>query len=109
MVKWGRNKKSRRGGMLVQLIFRQGSGVPPDSGKTVLRSGLVLKLKHQETAGQTASAEKLSPAEPVEVHISTHGGHMGYLGLDDAGGIRWAETQVVDWLTKTVMHSSRCA
>jgi hypothetical protein len=64
-LRWGRNKKSRRGGMLVQLIFRQGSGVPPDSGKTVLRSGLVLKLKHQETAGQTASAEKLSPAEIV--------------------------------------------
>jgi hypothetical protein len=33
--------------------------------KTVLRSGLVLKLKHQETAGQTASAEKLSPAEII--------------------------------------------
>jgi hypothetical protein len=37
---WGRNKKSRRGGMLFQLIFRQESGVPPDSSKTVLRSGL---------------------------------------------------------------------
>jgi hypothetical protein len=51
--------------MLDQLIFGQGSGVPPDSGQTVLRSGLVLKLNHQETAGQTASAEKLSPAEIV--------------------------------------------
>ena len=49
--------------MLVQLIFRQGSGVPPDSGKTVLRSGLVRKLP--ETAGQGAAAEKPPPAEIV--------------------------------------------
>jgi hypothetical protein len=35
------NKKSRRGGMLGQADFGQGSGVPPDSGKTILRSRLV--------------------------------------------------------------------
>ena len=40
-VRWGRNKKSRRGGMLDQADFGQGSGVTPDSGKTVLRSRLV--------------------------------------------------------------------
>jgi|ERR1700722_9472668 hypothetical protein len=34
------NKKSRSGGVLGQLIFRRGSGVTPDSGKTVLRSRL---------------------------------------------------------------------
>jgi hypothetical protein len=32
------HKKSRRGGMLGMRYFRQGSGVTPDSGKTVLRS-----------------------------------------------------------------------
>jgi hypothetical protein len=36
----GCNKKSRRGGMLGVLDLRQGSGVPPDGGKTVLRSRL---------------------------------------------------------------------
>jgi hypothetical protein len=43
--------------------LRQGSAVTPDSGKTVLRSGLVRKLP--ETAGQGASAEKPPPAEIV--------------------------------------------
>jgi hypothetical protein len=37
-AQWGRNEKSRRGGILDQADFGQGSGVPPDSGKTVLCS-----------------------------------------------------------------------
>jgi hypothetical protein len=59
----GLGKKSRRGGTLGLVDLRQGKGVIPDSGKTVLRSGLVSKLP--ETAGQEASAEKLAPAEIV--------------------------------------------
>jgi hypothetical protein len=59
----GMRKKSCRGGMLGLADLRQGSGVTPDRGKTVLRSGLVRKLP--ETAGQGASAEKLPPAEIV--------------------------------------------
>ncbi len=43
------------------------------------------------------------PAHPsVEVHISAHGGHMGFLGGDGNGGIRWAETQLANWLTKQI-------
>ena len=37
---------------------------------------------------------------PLEVHIASHGGHLGFLGDDGVGGIRWAETQVIDWLGK---------
>lgn len=38
----------------------------------------------------------------VELHITPHGGHLGFLGADGAGGIRWAETQLVQWLAKQV-------
>ena len=51
-----RNKKSRRGGMLGLLYLRQGSGVTPDSGKTVLRSRLGLnygQLPASELAPRT--------------------------------------------------------
>ncbi|MBL8798790.1 MAG: alpha/beta fold hydrolase [Planctomycetia bacterium] len=34
----------------------------------------------------------------VELRILQHGGHLGFLGWDGVGGIRWAERQVVDWL-----------
>ena len=46
------------------------------------------------------SFETLAPSNNFEVHISAVGGHMGFLGADGVGGIRWAETQLVDWLTK---------
>jgi predicted alpha/beta-fold hydrolase len=33
-----------------------------------------------------------------EIVIAPQGGHLGFLGRDGRGGIRWAETQVVEWL-----------
>jgi uncharacterized protein len=39
---------------------------------------------------------------PVEVHISSHGGHMGFLGFDGDGGIRWAESRLVNWLIQRI-------
>ncbi len=34
----------------------------------------------------------------VEVEIVPRGGHLGFLGWDGAGGVRWADRRVVDWL-----------
>lgn len=42
--------------------------------------------------------EEMTPPGHVAVHITPHGGHVGFLGGDGAGGIRWAEKQVADWL-----------
>jgi predicted alpha/beta-fold hydrolase len=42
--------------------------------------------------------EAVLAAPHIEVHISAHGGHLGFLGLDGEGGIRWAERQLVNWL-----------
>jgi uncharacterized protein len=42
--------------------------------------------------------ESLQAESNVEVHIARWGGHLGFLGDDGRGGIRWAETRVVDWL-----------
>ncbi len=44
--------------------------------------------------------ETLPPTPLVEVHVSPRGGHLGFLGPDGAGGGRWAERQVVDWLLR---------
>ena len=46
--------------------------------------------------------ETLSAPPAVELHITAHGGHLGFLGADGVGGIRWAETQLVHWLEKQV-------
>lgn len=50
------------------------------------------------------SFEALRGLASVELHISAHGGHLGFLGLDDVGGIRWAETQMIAWLTRNVFR-----
>jgi uncharacterized protein len=40
------------------------------------------------------------PALPhLEVQIVARGGHLGFLGPDGAGGVRWAERRVADWAT----------
>jgi predicted alpha/beta-fold hydrolase len=44
------------------------------------------------------SFEAIAPASHVNVHISPTGGHLGFLGPDGHGGVRWAERQLVDWL-----------
>jgi predicted alpha/beta-fold hydrolase len=33
----------------------------------------------------------------VEVHVLPRGGHIGFVGRDGAGGVRWAERRMVDW------------
>jgi len=42
--------------------------------------------------------ETMRPPRELELHLVAHGGHMGFLGWDGAGGIRWAEQRAVDWL-----------
>jgi stearoyl-CoA desaturase (Delta-9 desaturase) len=44
------------------------------------------------------SFEGLDLPPPVEVHILSWGGHLGFLGWDGQGGIHWAERRVADWL-----------
>jgi predicted alpha/beta-fold hydrolase len=42
--------------------------------------------------------ERLDRPANVEVRITDHGGHVGYLGSDGAGGFCWGERAVVEWL-----------
>jgi len=36
----------------------------------------------------------------VTVKILNHGGHLGFLGWDGKGGVRWAENRVVEWVLR---------
>jgi predicted alpha/beta-fold hydrolase len=42
--------------------------------------------------------EGLEAPANVTVRVLPHGGHMGFLGWDGAGGIRWAERRLIDWV-----------
>jgi predicted alpha/beta-fold hydrolase len=45
-----------------------------------------------------ASFEELQPPSHVRVAIAARGGHLGFLGRDGAGGVRWAEKRIVEWV-----------
>lgn len=45
-----------------------------------------------------APFESLRPSDHILLRVVPAGGHLGFLGRDGAGGIRWAEQRVVDWL-----------
>lgn len=44
-----------------------------------------------------APFEQLKVPKHVTVRILRHGGHVGFIGRDGAGGIRWAERRMVEW------------
>jgi len=46
------------------------------------------------------SFEDLAGVNGLEVHIAEHGGHLGFLGRDGAGGFRWAERRVFEWVLR---------
>jgi predicted alpha/beta-fold hydrolase len=42
--------------------------------------------------------EALNPPANVELRIADYGGHLGFVGRDSLGGMRWGEAFVVRWL-----------
>ncbi len=44
------------------------------------------------------SFEQLQTPTNIEVQILPRGGHLGFLGRNATGGVRWAECRVVEWL-----------
>jgi predicted alpha/beta-fold hydrolase len=46
-----------------------------------------------------APFEELPPNPLHDIQIVERGGHLGFLGPDGAGGVRWAERRVVEWVT----------
>lgn len=51
--------------------------------------------------------EGLVVPEHIQVQIAPRGGHIGFLGWDGAGGIRWAERRVLDWVLHAPHSGSR--
>jgi predicted alpha/beta-fold hydrolase len=54
---------------------------------------------HDDPFIAVAPFERLRAPANVQVQIVPFGGHVGYVGWDGAGGVRWAERRVVEWLT----------
>src|SRR5262249_16937956 len=42
----------------------------------------------------------------VAIRVLSHGGHLGFLGWDGAGGIRWADRPIADWIPQPADRGS---
>ena len=42
--------------------------------------------------------EELRLPPHITLQIMPHGGHLGFLGWDGAGGYRWSERRAADWI-----------
>lgn len=42
--------------------------------------------------------ETLKVPSHIEVRVLRQGGHLGFVGWDGSGGIRWAEKRIIDWV-----------
>lgn len=78
-----------------QDYYRQASALP---WVPKVRVPTLLLTARDDPFIVAASFEELAPSPTLEVHIAPHGGHLGFLGSDGQGGVRWAERQVADWL-----------
>src|SRR5207245_2251184 len=44
--------------------------------------------------------EAVTVPQHINICIVPQGGHIGFLGPDGAGGIRWAERRIAEWVTR---------
>jgi predicted alpha/beta-fold hydrolase len=75
--------------------YRQASALPWIARSTV---PTFLLTARDDPFIAVAPFETIPQRPNIEIHIVEHGGHLGFLGRDGEGGIRWAERQLVDWL-----------
>jgi predicted alpha/beta-fold hydrolase len=45
-----------------------------------------------------APFEAVRLPDAVTLVIRRHGGHLGFVGWDGAGGLRWADRRTISWL-----------
>jgi predicted alpha/beta-fold hydrolase len=50
---------------------------------------------------------ELAPPPHIEVQVQERGGHLGFLGPDGAGGIRWAERRVAEWVARPQLGGTK--
>lgn len=62
-------------------------------------SGLVLASRDDPFIA-VEPFEEVAPPPNVELQVLDHGGHLGFLGWDGAGGIHWAERRVAHWVAQ---------
>lgn len=85
-----------RGGFAsAEDYYRRASSLP-HLGR--IRSRTLILTARDDPFVAVESFESVQAGPHVEVEIVPRGGHLGFLGWDGAGGIRWMERRVATWM-----------
>ena len=85
-----------RGGFADALDYYQRASALPLISRITLRT-LILTARDDPFIA-VEPFEELKPPQNVTVEILPYGGHIGFVGWDGTGGVRWAESRVTDWV-----------
>jgi predicted alpha/beta-fold hydrolase len=88
-----------RGGFMNALDYYRRSSAFPLIGRITVPT-LILAARDDPFVAADAF-ERLPGLANLETRIVSHGGHLGFLGPDGAGGFRWAERRLVEWVTQS--------
>lgn len=89
-----------RGGFCSALAYYHLASSKPVIPKISLPTFILTARDDPFVAASSFNDLPLGPR--TELHLIDRGGHLGFLGWDGAGGIRWAERQVVQWLMRQI-------
>ncbi len=82
--------------------YRQASALPWLAN---LRVPTYLLTSRDDPFVWADSLREVSLSDAVKPHVTEHGGHLGYLGRDRFGGIRWFEAEIAHWLLNQIDRS----
>jgi uncharacterized protein len=85
-----------RGGFADALDYYRRASALPLLGRIALPSYIL--AARDDPFIPVVIFERLSRPAPMEIQLAPHGGHLGFLGWDGNGGIRWAERRLVEWI-----------
>jgi predicted alpha/beta-fold hydrolase len=88
-----------RGGFADALDYYRRSSALPVMGRICVPV-LVLTARDDPFIAVEPFAE-VAAVPNIRIHILSHGGHLGFLGPDGAGGIHWAERRLVEWVSRS--------
>jgi predicted alpha/beta-fold hydrolase len=87
-----------RGGFADALDYYRRSGALPLLSRIAVPT-LILTARDDPFV-TFEPVEAVAAAAHVTIHVTDHGGHLGFLGCDGAGGVRWAERRVTEWVLR---------
>jgi predicted alpha/beta-fold hydrolase len=101
---WDELYTAPRNGFADALDYYRQSSAGPVVARIAVPT-LILTARNDPFVGPEPF-ERLKVPEHIRVWLASGGGHLGFIGWDGAGGLRWSEERVLEFLTRDLSPPS---